>query len=130
MRESKVTVWFDGGCPLCRREISLMQKLDKQKAISFVDITSPDSQCPVDPYLLLARLHAEEDGRMLTGAAAFAAMWRSIPVLRPLGLAAKNVKVLAFMERAYVFFLRHRPKLQASLIWIESRASKRVRRPN
>ena len=49
---------------------------------------------------------------MLSGAAAFAAMWRAIPRLRPLGIAARNPVVLAGLERLYGLFLRVRPKLQ------------------
>jgi predicted DCC family thiol-disulfide oxidoreductase YuxK len=110
---SKVRVWFDGGCPLCRREIALMRRLDKRGAIDFVDVDAgADASCPIDRAELLARFHAEEDGRLLSGAAAFAAMWRAIPLLRPLGLAARNRTVLALLERAYRRFLRLRPRLQ------------------
>ena len=52
---------------------------------------------------------------MLSGAAAFAAMWRAIPVLRPLGLAARNALVLRGLERLYVAFLRVRPALTRRL---------------
>jgi hypothetical protein len=48
---------------------------------------------------------------MLSGAAAFAAMWRAIPLLRPLGLAARNRAVLGLLERLYLAFLRVRPAL-------------------
>jgi hypothetical protein len=61
---------------------------------------------------LLARFHARENGCMLSGAAAFAAMWRAVPLLRPLGLAARNVHVLAFLEWVYRRFLSARPTLQ------------------
>ncbi len=49
---------------------------------------------------------------MLSGAAAFAAMWRAIPRLRPLGLIARNAVVLAALERLYLAFLKVRPRLQ------------------
>ena len=52
---------------------------------------------------------------MLSGAAAFAAMWRAVPLLRPLGLAARNRHVLALLEWGYLRFLRVRPSLQAML---------------
>ena len=107
-----LTVWFDGGCPLCRREIALMRRLAPPGAISFVDVDSGDADCPIDRGALLARFHALEDGRFLSGAAAFAAMWRAIPRLHPLGLAARNRLVLAGLERLYVAFLRARPRLQ------------------
>lgn len=109
----RLTVWFDGGCPLCRREIAAMRRLDRRGAIDFVDAAVPDAVCPADRAALLARFHAREDGATLSGAAAFAAMWRAIPLMRPLGLAARNRHVLALLERAYVRFLRVRPSLQA-----------------
>ncbi|TKD50117.1 thiol-disulfide oxidoreductase DCC family protein [Sphingomonas baiyangensis] len=108
----QVTVWFDGGCPLCRREIALMRRLDRAGRLRFVDASVAGSVCPTDRSALLARFHAEEDGRLYEGAAAFAAMWRAIPLLRPLGLLARNRIVLATLERAYRHFLRVRPYLQ------------------
>ncbi|MEF2550440.1 DUF393 domain-containing protein [Aurantimonas sp. A2-1-M11] len=110
---SDLTVWYDGGCPLCRREIALMQRLDTAQAIRFVDVDSEGADCPIDRGALLARFHAREDGHVLSGAAAFAAMWRAIPRLRPLGLAARNRFVLWALERLYRQFLRIRPRLQA-----------------
>ena len=120
----RLTVWFDGGCPLCTREIALMRRMDKASAILFVDVMSADASCPIDQADLLARFHAEEDGKLLSGAAAFAAMWRAIPMLRPLGLAARNPWVLAMLEKLYVYFLRYRPKLQSLVLWLDRRAAK------
>lgn len=108
-----VKVWFDGACPLCRREIALMRRLDRRGRIAFIDVAQgADPSCPVDPAQLLARFHAEEDGVVHDGAAAFAAMWRAIPLLRPLGLAARSPWVLRLLEAAYLRFLRLRPRLQ------------------
>ena len=113
---TKVIVWHDGGCPLCRREIALIRRLDRRGAIEFVDVTEASAaECPIAPADLLARFHASENGRLLSGAAAFAAMWRAIPVLRPIGLAARAPLVLAMLERLYVMFLRVRPRLQRLL---------------
>lgn len=110
---SDLTIWFDGGCPLCRREIALMRRLDRAGAIRFVDVTGAEpANCPLDRDALLARFHARENGVMLSGEAAFAAMWRAIPLLRPVGLAARSPLVLALLERTYRVFLRIRPKLQ------------------
>lgn len=108
----QLEVWFDGDCPLCRREIALMRRLDRRGAIAFTDVADGAGACPIDRAELLARFHAREDGTMLSGAAAFAAMWRAIPVLRPLGLAARNRRVLAGLERLYLAFLKVRPRLQ------------------
>jgi len=111
----KVQVWFDGNCPLCLREIALMRRLDWHKAIAFTDLARPDVICPLDREALLARFHASEDGVILSGAAAFAAMWRAIPLLKPLGWAARNRLILAGLEWLYLRFLRVRPRLQRAL---------------
>jgi predicted DCC family thiol-disulfide oxidoreductase YuxK len=110
-----LTVWFDGACPLCRREIAFMRRLDCRGAIAFVDVANGEAACPIDRRELLARFHASENGDLLSGAAAFAAMWRAIPSLRPLGLAARNSRVLRWLERSYLLFLKGRPRLQALL---------------
>ena len=110
---SAVKVWYDGACPLCLREIALMRRLDRRGAITFIDVAAgADPSCPVDRAQLLARFHAEEDGVIHDGAAAFAAMWRAIPLLRPLGLAARHPLALKVLEAAYIRFLRVRPRLQ------------------
>jgi predicted DCC family thiol-disulfide oxidoreductase YuxK len=108
-----IKVWYDGACPLCLREITLMRRLDRRGRITFVDVAAgADPSCPIDRAQLLARFHAEEDGVVHDGAAAFAAMWRAIPLLRPLGLAARNAAVLRVLEAAYLRFLKIRPRLQ------------------
>jgi predicted DCC family thiol-disulfide oxidoreductase YuxK len=113
---TKVTVWYDGACPLCTREIALMRRLDRRRLLVFVDVSDPVSACPTDRTALLARFHAEEGGRLYSGAAAFGAMWRVIPLLRPLGLLAKNALMLKVLDWLYTRFLRIRPRLQRLLI--------------
>lgn len=114
-----------------------MRRLDRRGAIAFVDVSEAaagtgagsgtgagpgtGAACPIDRAALLARFHALEDGRVVSGAAAFAAMWRAIPLLRPLGLAARSPQVLAMLERLYGLFLHVRPRLQRTLRWLEQR---------
>ncbi len=109
---TKVTVWYDSGCPLCIREIALMRRLDWYRRIEFVDAVDPMAICPADRAEILAKFHAEENGRLLIGAAAFAAMWRAIPLLWPLGMIARLPGALTLLDWAYRHFLRLRPKLQ------------------
>ena len=107
-----VTVWYDSDCPLCVREMKLMRRLDKRKAINFVSIQGATG-CPIGTDELMQRFHAQEQGEpIVSGAAAFAAMWRAIPVLRPLGLLARFRPVLWILERLYRGFLVIRPWLQ------------------
>jgi predicted DCC family thiol-disulfide oxidoreductase YuxK len=111
-----VTVWFDGGCPLCQREIALMRRLDGRGAIDFVDLSDGGSVCPIDRAELLARFHARErEGPLVSGAAAFAAMWRAIPVLAWAGHAARLPLLGWLLERGYRVWLQLRPSLQRAL---------------
>ena len=110
-----LTVWHDGTCPLCQREIALMRRLDRAGRIRFVDAADGDASCPLDRAVLLSRFHAQENGVMLSGAAAFAAMWRAVPLLWPLGQIARQPLVLPVLDRAYLVFLRLRPRIQARL---------------
>lgn len=112
LMRGKLEVWYDGTCPLCTREIAVMRRLDRAGAIRFIDVASPGSQCPIDRKALLERFHARENGVMLSGAAAFAAMWRAIPLLRPIGLIARWKPAQALLEIAYLRFLKVRPQLQ------------------
>ncbi|NKI33548.1 DUF393 domain-containing protein [Wenzhouxiangella sp. XN79A] len=111
--DPEVTVWYDGGCPLCVREIALMKRLDRDDRIRIVDVDDAGAVCPIDRELLLKRFHAREgNGPMLDGAAAFAAMWRAVPPFRPLGRLARNRAVLWVLERMYSLFLLVRPGMQ------------------
>jgi len=93
-----------------------MRRLDRRGSITFVDVADgADPSCPIDRAALLVRFHAEENGVVHDGAAAFAAMWRAIPLLRPLGLAARSPLVLRVLEAAYLQFLKLRPLLQRLL---------------
>jgi predicted DCC family thiol-disulfide oxidoreductase YuxK len=110
---ANLIVWYDGNCPLCRREIALMRKLDVRGRIDWLDLAAAaPATCPIDRTALLARFHASEEGQLLSGAAAFAAMWRAIPLLRPLGLAARSPMVLRTLEGLYRAFLAFRPSIQ------------------
>ncbi|MCK5933814.1 MAG: DUF393 domain-containing protein [Fulvimarina manganoxydans] len=110
----KLTVWYDGACPLCLREIALMRRLDRRGAIRFVNLEQVEpAACPLDKGELLARFHAEENGKVMSGAEAFAAVWRAIPLLRPLGLVFRGPRALDLLDRLYRAFLRARPMLQS-----------------
>jgi predicted DCC family thiol-disulfide oxidoreductase YuxK len=112
---SKVTVWYDGACPLCAREIALMRRLDWRRRIDFVDLVDGNNACPIDRSVALARFHAREHGKILSGAAAFGAMWRVIPLFYPLGLLARNRTVLQGLEWLYRLFLNARPAIQRTM---------------
>lgn len=105
---TRPVVFFDGGCPLCRREIAHYQRLDQQDKVRWVDIhAQPDSLHPygVSWETAMQRIHLlDTDGRMVTGAAAFAALWRRLPYYRLLAAITSLPGMLTLLDKAYSAF--------------------------
>ena len=114
-----LTVFYDGACPLCRREIAFYRRRRGAARIRWLDISrAPEGE--VAPGLsrcaALARFHVLlPDGRRLSGGPAFAAVWRALPAFRPLGWAFGFRATGWLADRAYEGFLRLRPWLQRRL---------------
>ncbi len=108
----KLIVWHDGACPLCQREIALIRRLDRGGRIDFQDATDPQASCPLDRSTMLARFHAMENGVLMSGAAAFGAMWRAIPILWLFGKVTRVRVIERALDWAYNRFLKVRPRLQ------------------
>jgi demethoxyubiquinone hydroxylase (CLK1/Coq7/Cat5 family) len=118
-QKETLTVLYDGGCPLCRREIAHVRGLAEQRegsALCFVDISREaegSAAFAADREVLLARFHVQgSDGSRLSGAAAFTAMWSRLPGWRWLARLAKLPGMLMLLEWAYLGFLKLRPGLQ------------------
>lgn len=118
--EDTLTVLYDGGCPLCRREMAHVQGLASQhgdSGLRFLDLSSAAACARVDPQeraALLARFHVQRaDGTRLVGAAAFVEMWSRLPGWRWAARLARLPGMMPLLERAYRSFLRLRPALQA-----------------
>ena len=123
-----LTVLYDGGCPLCRREIAHAKGLADQSstsALCFVDISQgADSghTYATERASLLARFHIQRpDGSRLDGAAAFVAMWDRLPGWRWIARFSRLPGMLTLLELAYRVFLSVRPGLQ----WLARRWDKK-----
>jgi len=111
-----VTVYFDGACPLCQREISFYRRRAGADALRWVDVSKAEGD--VAPGLTreqaMARFHVRaEDGRLVSGGEAFARLWGSLPGFRLLGHVFQRPPLLWLANAGYDFFLRFRPRLQA-----------------
>jgi predicted DCC family thiol-disulfide oxidoreductase YuxK len=116
MRYQSVTVFYDGACPMCRREIAYYQRLDHGGRLKWVDVSTSDVVCP-DGFCrvdLLQRFHVQsEEGQVYRGAAGFARLWLQLPVpWRYAGKVAMWPPVTVLLELVYVAFLLLRPALQ------------------
>ena len=110
-----LTVLYDGACPLCRREIGVYRGLKPSTPVCFADVSDAALPLPggTTREQLLARFHVRDsDGRLLSGAQAFLALWAALPGWRWLALIGRLPGATWAMERLYRFFLRLRPPLQ------------------
>lgn len=105
-----VTVYYDASCPLCRREIALYRG---RAEAEFVDVSVAANVPPdLSPAAAMARFHVRAGGRLLSGAEAFAALWRVTRGFRVVGRIAGLPGVRHALEAAYRAFLLVRPALQ------------------
>ena len=42
MNTVKLTIFFDGDCPLCKREVDFLQSKNKEGSLKFIDINRSD----------------------------------------------------------------------------------------
>ncbi len=107
-------IYYDGACPICSREIALYQRLSDGAADqpAFENIAADGAVLPegVSREDALARLHVRlGSGEVVSGAAAFIAMWRATPRFRLLGRIASIPPLPWLLEKAYLGFLKIRP---------------------
>ncbi len=112
----KPTVYFDGACPLCRREISFYRDRKGADAVEWVDVCAAGPQS-LGPGLnrddAMRRFHVRNaDGTLLSGADAFGALWLTLPGFRWAGQLILLPGVRWVANRTYDLFLVVRPFMQ------------------
>ena len=123
-----MNVFFDGACPLCRREISFYRGLRPLSPVCFADVS--DDTAPLPPGStreeLLARFHVRStSGELLSGARAFLALWTVLPGWRWLARAGRLPGATWVIDLTYHLFLRWRPRLQRWAMGLERHDSGR-----
>ncbi len=107
------TVYFDGACPVCSREIAHYRTRAGAERLAFVDVSAAAGNDPAPDLsreAALARMHARlPDGTLVSGAAAFAALWSALPGWRWLGRVVALPGPRHVAEGAYRLFLAARP---------------------
>jgi predicted DCC family thiol-disulfide oxidoreductase YuxK len=110
---AKPIVYFDGGCPLCTREIAFYRRrAGMEDAIVWQDVMSESERVTddLDRDAALARFHVRRvDGVLLSGAEAFIHLWRLTPGFGWLGAILSVPPLPAIAELGYRGFLKIRP---------------------
>lgn len=109
-----ITVYFDGQCGLCRREIGFYQRIASKQAVTFVDLTDhPDVLVKdgVDRLDALRILHVRKgEQQLVTGVDAFRAIWSAIPPFGILAFLTGLPLIRPVVEWAYARFAERRFK--------------------
>lgn len=110
---------YDGECPICKREICILQKKDTQSKIKFIDINSKDfldsKPNNIDYKTAMSQIHAiDSKGNLLVGIPAFAAAYARCQLL-----VTSTFLRIPFIARAlkpiYKLFAKNR-------LWITGRS--------
>lgn len=110
--DKRCTVYFDGDCPICSREIATYRQSRGGEAIDWVDASRCDDAAlsnGLDRAAALQRFHMRgADGSLISGAAAFVEIWKHLPAFNWLARIGARPRVLTMLEAAYGLFLRVR----------------------
>lgn len=78
----EIEVFYDGACPLCKREIAWLRRLDARGKIRFTDIAEPafdPTEVGVEHDTLMAAIHGRlPDGRIVTGVEVFRRLYSAV----------------------------------------------------
>lgn len=111
----QISVYYDGGCHLCSREIDIYKRKDTDQKIEFVDISSPEFTLNTDKVSLedihkYFHVKTNKD-EWLQGVDAFEKIWEVLNIFKPLQLVSKNKLTRPFMNFGYSLFVKARPYL-------------------
>ncbi|MFN7003112.1 MAG: thiol-disulfide oxidoreductase DCC family protein [Roseinatronobacter sp.] len=78
-------ILYNGRCPICSAEIAQYRKQAERAGapLVFTDLNAADlSDWHLTPDQATRRLHARQDGRIISGFPAFLILWRALPRMR------------------------------------------------
>lgn len=112
----QTTVFYDGDCPLCSREISLYKKLDKAKRINWIDINHSQTELSaegIDFQDAMTLMHVKDsEGKIQVGIKGIMTLWQQLPYYQRLVLVLNRLPfIYRLLGKAYIYFAPLRLKL-------------------
>lgn len=105
---SMISVFFDGKCNLCSKEINYYQRIAPKNTFNWVDITKTPGELDRFEIKLsdgLRLMHvADSRGNIFTGVDAFIIMWKQIKYWKFLGLFVSLPIVKQIANLLYQYF--------------------------
>src|SRR4051794_27549202 len=114
MTTALLTLFYDGLCPLCAREIAHYRRHIPAGAADFLDITATDFDARahgLDPERVHREMHVKVGEEVRTGVDAFLAIWEAAPRYRWAARLARLPGVHFVLTVGYAAFARLRPLL-------------------
>lgn len=103
-----ISVFFDGKCNLCSKEINYYQRIAPKNTFNWVDITKTPGELDKFEIKLsdgLRLMHvADSNGNISTGVDAFIIMWKQIKYWKFLGLFVSLPIVKQIANLLYQYF--------------------------
>jgi predicted DCC family thiol-disulfide oxidoreductase YuxK len=103
-----ISVFFDGKCNLCSKEINYYQRIAPKNTFNWVDITKTPGELDKFEIKLsdgLRLMHvADSRGNIFTGVDAFIIMWKQIKYWKFLGLFVSLPIVKQITKLLYQYF--------------------------
>jgi predicted DCC family thiol-disulfide oxidoreductase YuxK len=110
----RVEVFYDGQCPLCRREMGMLRRLDRRQIIQFTDIADPafDAACLGKTHGdLMGEIHGRlPDGTWIKGVEVFRQLYGAVG-FRWLVSLSRWPGFRQMLDVGYRVFARHRLRL-------------------
>jgi predicted DCC family thiol-disulfide oxidoreductase YuxK len=105
---TRPTVFFDGACPLCRREIAHYRRIDRAQRLRWVDAATEAETLAahgLDLDRAMAELHVlDGNGGWHRGVDAFLVIWSRLPAYRWLARLVSSLGLRAPLGFVYRYF--------------------------
>lgn len=110
----EIEVFFDGGCPLCLREMALVRRWDRRHKIRLTDIDSASFQTADTGKSyeeLMARMHGRlPDGTWVDGVEVFRRIYAAVGFAR-LAALIRLPLISPILDFGYALFAKNRLRL-------------------
>ena len=108
MTDTQLTILYDGGCPMCSREINHYRRIAESLPLEWVDVTQADVDLApygLDRETALRLFHVQDAaGVMHVGARAFITLWAELPGYRWLAKLCRGLGLAPLLEFVYIRF--------------------------
>lgn len=109
-----IEVFYDGACPLCMREIQMLQRRDRRQRIRFVDIAAEGfeaSSVGLTKKMLMDRIHGRlPDGTLVEGVEVFRHLYTAVGLGRLVGVT-RLPGLRGLLDVSYTVFAKNRLRL-------------------